>query len=66
MILVAVLTLLAQVPALNKWIDEATSAYPHLITLAEGIIGLVLLIIATTKGDRHETHTPEPQSGGKK
>jgi uncharacterized membrane protein YhhN len=46
--IVIVLTLLAQVPAMQQWIQNATINSPHLFTLAEGIFGLFLLIFATS------------------
>lgn len=46
-ILVAVLTLLAQIPSITHWIEQMTERAPHLVILAEGIVGIILLIIAT-------------------
>jgi hypothetical protein len=50
-ILVAVLTLLAQVPSINHWLSSLPDKDTHIVTLAEGIVGILLLIFATTKGD---------------
>jgi hypothetical protein len=52
MILVTVLTLLAQIPALTNMIEKATASSPHLVTLAEGIVGVILLFIASTPTER--------------
>jgi hypothetical protein len=64
-ILVAVLTLLAQIPGITRWIEQATVQAPHLVTLAEGIVGIILLIIATSK-QGYEQKTPQPQTGAHK
>jgi hypothetical protein len=46
---VIALTIIAQFPAVADWIKNATNENEHLVTIVEGIIGLVLVIIAGTR-----------------
>jgi hypothetical protein len=46
---VVILTVIAQFPAVADWIKHATNENEHLVTIVEGIIGLVLVIIAGSK-----------------
>lgn len=54
-IIVIVLTVLAQLPAVSHWIDEITTSHTHLVTIIEGIIGVILLIFATYQDKPGET-----------
>ena len=46
---VIVVTLFAQLPAVNHWIDLETSNNPHLMTIAEGILALLAVLWASWK-----------------
>lgn len=46
-IVVIVATLIAQFPAVSHWIAEVTGEHAHLVTIVEGIIGVVLLFFAS-------------------
>ena len=50
-ITVIVVTLAAQIPGITNWIKEVTNDHAHLVTVIEGIIGVVLLMFATSKGE---------------
>jgi hypothetical protein len=49
MIIVAVVTIIAQFPAVDKWIGQVTAENTHLVTIVEGIVGILLLIFAARK-----------------
>jgi hypothetical protein len=48
---VVLLTIIAQFPGVSTWIKNATNENEHLVTIVEGIIGVILLIVATYKGE---------------
>lgn len=47
-IAVIVVTVAAQIPGISTWIKEATNDHAHLVTIVEGIIGVLLLMFATS------------------
>lgn len=49
MVVVAVATIVAQFPAVSHWIDHVTTENTHLVTIVEGIVGILILIFATRK-----------------
>lgn len=60
-ILIALGTLAVQIPALSHLYVHLNEAYPHLATLAEGIVGIILVWIASKKEQTSEVgKTPEP------
>jgi hypothetical protein len=46
---VIVLTLIAEVPAVNHWIKDAMNTHSNLTVFVEGLIGLILVFIAGNK-----------------
>ena len=57
-ILVALGTLIAQIPAITKLLTELTVSYPHLAFLAEGIIGVIAVLFAGSDSQSHPGAKP--------
>ena len=64
-IVVAVVTIIAQFPAVSHWIDQITSENTHLVTIVEGIVGIILLLFATRKGESATVAQTPPKTGGR-
>lgn len=46
---VIVVTLLLQIPGLDKWYGEIAGEHTHVITIAEGIFGLIMVLWGSSK-----------------
>jgi hypothetical protein len=51
-VVVVVLTLLAEIPSVNHWLQGAMLAHGNLVVLVEGIIALILVMFAGSQSRR--------------
>lgn len=47
MLAVAVTTLILQIPGIGHWYGRVSEEHTHIVTIVDGIIGLVVVIFAT-------------------
>lgn len=47
---VVITTVLLQIPGLDEWYGRVSKEYTHIVTLVEGIVGVLMVLWATVKG----------------
>jgi hypothetical protein len=64
---VVILTVIAEFPGVNHWIDDVMSSHGHVAVLVEGIIGVILILFSGLKQKPNDKdHKTEPQRGSQK